>query len=149
MKSYVLCVCFAILFCVAVGILVPGKKYSGIMKIVSGVFILHTILTPLEGVLFSDYTLSDISGVLSDDNGFFDIVEQSKTEFDHALINGSYSRVLNEISQQISKINGAYVTVSSGDGEASVYLTGVYKGKRKQISDFLKKTYGIEAVFTD
>lgn len=151
MKSYVLCVCFAILFCVGISILVPGKKYMGIMKIICGIFILYTILTPLKGVLFSGYTLSDVSDFLKDDDGFFDAVERSKRNFERALISGSHSYAESEIASAVSRLNGSEVTVTLEPGEntTTAYLIGADKEKQSQISDFLKKTYALEAVFAD
>ena len=50
MKNYLLLVSMTIMVCVVVNILVPSPKYSGIIKIVCGLFVVHTLISPIKSI---------------------------------------------------------------------------------------------------
>ena len=51
LNDYVLSICFAIIFCVVVEVLTPSERYKKIIKIVSGIFILYTLMMPVKNLL--------------------------------------------------------------------------------------------------
>ncbi len=149
MKEYVLGVCFAMLFCVAVNILIPQKRYGGIIKIVCGIFVVFTILSPLENILFSKFTLQDFFNANYDDWGFYSAVEDSRKNFEDTIKSGYGKISETELGRELRMLTKESVSVKIDvlpDGAvATVY--GAQEEQHALIKEYIKSGYGISVNF--
>jgi len=144
MREYVICVCFAILFCVGVSILVPSKKYSGIIKIVCGIFVISTVVSPIKNITFYDRVDFDFEKYFEDEEFNF-YLEQGKEKFGSALNSKKTSEMA--LAEEIKLLSKCDVKLKIE--EDSLYIEGAQEDKKAKIYDYLKNTYSIEAIFVD
>ncbi len=148
MREYVICICFAMLFCVGVKILTPSKKYDGIIKIVCGVFVITTIISPMKKFLNLDFNYNYFEDFMKDNEGFAYSVEKSREEFSEDIISYGEKNLSHQISGEIEKLFGDVVSVELYDGK-SWRVTGCETKNRERISEYIRNTYGCETVFTE
>ncbi len=148
MREYVICICFAMLFCVGVKILTPSKKYDGIMKIVCGVFVISTIVSPIKNILDLDFNYDYSEGFMKDSEEFAYSVEKSREEFSKNILSNAEKNLSGQISAEIKKLFGDDVTVQTGDGKV-LKVTDSTPENREKIKEYIRKTYGCETVFTE
>ena len=148
MREYVICICFAMLFCVGVKILTPSKKYDGIIKIVCGVFVITTIISPLKKFLNLDFNYDYFGDFMKDNEEFAYSVEKSREEFSEDIISYGEKNLSNQISREIEELFADDVAVESYDGKAW-RVTDSETENREKIREYIRKTYGCETVFTE
>lgn len=149
MKEYVLGVCFAMLFCVAVNTLIPQKRYGGIIKIVCGVFVVFTILSPLENILFSKFSLGDFFDANYDDWGFYSSIEESRKNFENTIKSGYNEISEEELGRELSVLTKENVSVKINVLSDSIVATvyGVGAKKHPLVKEYIKSNYGISVEF--
>ncbi len=137
------------LFCVGVNVLVPQKRYGGIIKIVCGVFVVFTILSPLENILFSKFSLVEYFHANYDDWGFYSAVEESRKNFEDTIKSG-YSKISEEeLGRELSMLTKESVSVKVDvlqDGAvATVY--GLGNEHRSLVEEYIKSNYDMSVEF--
>lgn len=145
-KGYVISICFAILFCVAINILVPSKKYSGIMKIVCGVFVIATIVSPIKQVMNFDLTNTD---KYFRNDEFEYSVSNAKEKFDKALLSQGTFEAESEIKENIRLRFGIDAEVSTNQSGITIYLPECDDSMKEKISDYLRNIYSGNEIFVN
>lgn len=147
MREYIVCICFAVIFCSGVAILVPGKKYEGIIKIVCGIFVVSTVLGPVKNILSHSSDALNPDRYLKDDGSFDYYVSYGRDEFNKALLSPENETAHLVLAAEIRTLTGGDVTVSLQDGNA--YITGVDSKDEDSVMKYLKDTYSINAIFVN
>ena len=127
--------------------LVPSKKYKGIIKIVCGIFVIGTIVSPIKELISFDYSSFDIDRYLKDDYGFFITAENSRQNFEQELIQNGKENVENEICREIKTIFDIEITAELEADSLKVY--GTDESIRNEVADYIKKHYDINVICTD
>ncbi len=147
MREYVVCICFVMLLCAAVDMLVPSKKYKGIIKIVCGIFVIGTIVSPIKELISFDYSSFDIDRYLKDDYGFFITAESSRQSFEQELIQNGKENVENEICREIKTVFDIEITAELENNTLKIH--GTDESIRNEVADYIKKHYDINVICTD
>lgn len=127
--------------------LVPSKKYKGIIKIVCGIFVIGTIVSPIKELISFDYSSFDIDRYLKDDYGFFIAAESSRQSFEQELIQNGKENVENEICREIKTVFDIEITAELEADSLKVY--GTDESIRNEVADYIKKHYDINVICTD
>ncbi len=130
----------------AVNILVPSKKYSGIMKIVCGVFVIATIVSPIKQIM--NFEISDTDKYFRDDKFEYSVTE-SKEKFDRALLSRGLSDLEDEIKESIRREFGISASISLDENGINVYLTDGDDSVKDKISDYLGERYSADNIFVN
>ena len=147
MKQYVICVCFAMILCSAVDILMPSKKYKNIIKIVCAIFVISVIVSPIDSLLSFDYKLIELDKYFEDDSGFLRAVEDSKEKFEGVLKEDGADVVAQEISKQSGEALDMDVKIVFERGK--FVLVDYDKDRLDSITDYLKHNYALEIEVDD
>ncbi len=147
MKGYVISICFALLFCSAAELVIPSKKYTGIIKIVCGIFVVGVIVSPIKNLIKIDYTKYDTDLYLTDDYGFFSKVNKSRDTFLNELMKNSSETVENEISKEIGAVFGVQIRFEFDGQRLMAY--GAQENSKEEISKYILKHYELETSFAD
>lgn len=147
MREYIVCICFAVIFCAGVGILVPGKKYEGIIKIVCGIFVVSTVLGPIKNILSHSGDALNFDRYFTDDGSFDYYVSYGRDEFNKALLSPENEITEAVLVAEIRTLAGGDVTVNLQGGNA--YITGVDGKDEDSVMKYLKDTYSINAIFVN
>ncbi len=147
MREYVISICFAVILCAAADMLVPSKKYRGIIKIVCGMFVISSIVSPIEEIIKFDFTSFDSDMFLNDDVHFYDTVNKSREMYTQYLTENSQSILISEVGRDISSIAGEDINVQLNENELILY--GVSMSKREEISAYVKRNYGLDTSYGD
>ncbi len=147
MREYVISICFAVILCAAADMLVPSKKYSGIIKIVCGMFVISSIVSPIGEIIKFDFDSFNSDMFLKDDSHFFDTINKSREKYTQHLTENSHVIVESEVGRDISDIAGEYIKVELNENELILY--GVSMSKREEISEYVKRNYGLDTSYGD
>lgn len=145
MREYVVCICFSILFCIGVNLLVPSPKYNGIIRIVCGIFILQTMLIPVKNIISSDINARIPEEIFNFDKDFGSFSKQSKEHMDRALVNNSRLAMENQIQREIKGIYAGKVEITETKEGLTAYVESADEGYSKA-KEYIEKTYGIKTV---
>lgn len=139
MREYILSLCFALLVGVASDILVPSKKYQGIMKIICGIFLIFALINPL-GNFFASGEITLDTAKFAEDDGFAVRIDESKEKFFEYLTADSMTE-----EKIVEELLGCDITLRKENGKT--YISGVEDDKRDYIRAYAKD--GMEIVFED
>ena len=152
LNTYVISICFVMLFCIVVEILSPSEKYKGIIKLVLGIFILYTLLSPIRGLLNPityDFKLPDIS---VENQGSY-IVHEKKTKdiFDEILYSSAAESIETEIKCSLDALVGADVNVSVevDADDLKISVSGVPPEKHDEVYQYIEKGFSTKPVVTE
>ena len=145
MKDYVICVCFAMLFCTAVRLVLPDKKYIGIIRIVCGIFVVSNIVSPIVRISSFDMPALDFEAFLSDDGSFSQMVDRAKSDFEMQLTDPSSAVTEEYLSRELSRVFGGDITAKKHNGRW--ILNGAPPGTEQTICDYVSANYGVKAQF--
>lgn len=145
MKEYVICVCFAILFCTGTRIAMPTKSYDGILRILCGIFVVSTMVSPVVRMAKINIPSFETDIFKENDEEFYDLVQRAKNDFSDELVkNGDYnSRQF--LAQELSGLFGCEISVKNRDGK--IILEGVEPKKENEVLEYVSDTYGLEPEF--
>ncbi len=143
MKEYILSLCFAILFCAGVNILIPSKKYEGIIRILCGVFVIATVVTPLKKAVLGGNIQRNTSKVFESDPDFELRVSESQRIFTSLLSDESRFTELIEDTAEKATGENAFVRISDG----KVYVAGISEEKRPQAEEHIKSLGAEDVIF--
>lgn len=147
MKSYVVAITFSVILCAAADMLVPSKKYRGIIRIVCGLFVIGTIVSPIKELISFDYSSFDSNIFLTGKYEFDFKVEQGKQKYKDYLIQNGNSIVQDEIAKEISSVFGQNVTAKLTGEE--LILEGVEISKKEEIAAYIKKHFELNVTYED
>lgn len=147
MREYVISISFAVILCAAADMLVPSKKYRGIIKIVCGMFVISSIVSPIGEILKFDFTSFNSDIFLNDDSRFYDIVNKSRENYTQYLAENSQDILISEVGSDISNLAGEAVRVQLNEDVLILY--GVDVSKRDEISAYVKRNYGLNTSYMD
>ena len=147
MKAYVIAITFSVILCSAADMLVPSEKYRGIIRIVCGLFVIGTIVSPIKELISFDYSSFDSNVFLTGKYEFDSKVEQGKQKYKDYLIQNGNSIVEDEITKEISSVFGQNVTAKLSGEE--LILEGADISKREEISVYIKKHYDLNVTYED
>lgn len=137
---------------VAVQMLVPSKKYSGIPGIVLGIFIIYTLLSPLKKAIGSaeNFTVPriDFGGTLQTFEYYENAAFQS---FDRAVYNSAARAVEIQAQKGIAEITDAAVEVKAAadSRQTRIWVSGVPPEAKDRIYEYIKNSFGVEPVITE
>ncbi len=143
MKEYILSLCFAILFCTGVNILVPGKKYEGIIRILCGVFVIATVVTPLKKAVLGSNIQRNTAKIFESDPDFELRVSESQRIFTSLL--SDESRFNELIEDGVQEVTGEDAFVRISDGK--VYVAGISEEKHPQAEEYIKSLGAEDVIF--
>lgn len=143
MKDYILSLCFAILLCTGVNILVPGKKYEGIIRILCGVFVIATVVTPLKSAVLGRNIQRNTQKVFEGSYDFELRVSESQRIFTSLL--SDERRFTSIIEDGLKKHTGEDAFVRIGDGR--VYVAGIRESKRSDAEEYIKSLGAEDVIF--
>ncbi len=144
MKEYVITVVFAVIVCLGAGILTPGGKYRGVMKIICGIFVVYNILSPLHRMSGADFA-ADISPAGLTAGEFSDISARYARSFNETVSQNGSAMLSDAVSKDLSAFTGVAIKAELIDN--SLYVYGVPDAERENVRNFITEQYGIEAVF--
>ena len=143
MKEYILSLCFAILFCTGVNILVPSKKYEGIIRILCGIFVIATVVTPLKNAVLGANIQRNTPKVFESDPDFEFRVSESQRIFTSLLSDESRFAELIELETERMTGEEAFVRISDG----KVYVAGIREEKRPRAEEYIKSLGAEDVIF--
>ncbi len=143
MKEYILSLCFAILFCTGVNILIPNKKYEGIIRILCGVFVIATVVTPLKNAVLGANIQRNTAKIFESDYDFELRVSESQRIFTSLL--SDESRFAELIEEEAKRLTGEEAFVRITDGK--VYVAGISEEKRPQVEEYIKSLGAEDVIF--
>ena len=138
--ALVISVAFAIVFCVGISLLVPSPSYTGIMKIICGVFVVYTLLSPIKKIVYSELPAYDFSGFAYDEN-FERIVEESRSSFFQSMSELAKDAIEKEVSLKW----GADISIALEKDKVCIYHAK--EEYHDDIAEYIRKNYGIDTVF--
>jgi len=147
MREYVVSVCFAILFCVGVFIVLPHKRYEGIIKIVCGIFVISTVASPIPGILKIGYEKFELADYLTDENGFFEKVEESEKNYTQYMQDNFGKIASGNLEKEISSVMGINVGISIDTSSASVVAEDVPPQYREKLKNYISTNYSLNTIF--
>ena len=147
MKSYVVAIAFSVILCTAADMLVPSKKYRGIIRIVCGLFVIGTIVSPIKELISFDYQALDTNVFLTGKYEFDSRGEQGKQKYKEYLIQNGNSIVQDEIAKEISTVFGQNITAKLIGEE--LILEGVEISKKEEIATYIKKHFDLNVTYED
>ncbi len=153
LNSYVIAVSFAIILCVAFEILTPNKKYRYIVRIVSGLFILNTLLEPLGNIMNFNLDSIDIAnenyGEIMENYSYYE--EKAKNKFDSAVYSAAAESMEKEIKSYAASVLQckAAVSVAASQDNVSIRLGAMPEDKKSEITAYIKNNFGIIPEFTE
>ncbi len=147
MKAYVIAITFSVILCAAADMMVPSQKYRGITRIVCGLFVIGTIVSPVKELIGFDYSSFDSNVFLKGKYEFSSKVEQGKNSYNDYITQNAATILEDEISKEISSVFGQ--NVRSELGENKLILKGLELSKREEVSAYIKKHYGLNTVYED
>lgn len=143
MKNYLLLVSMTIMVCVVVNILVPSPKYSGIIKIVCGLFVVHTLISPIKSIFKTKAFSFEMPALVHD--SFESRARFAEKSFEEIITSKREEILSREISAEVKKLWNSSLTVEVKEGKA-----WVHNSTQKDFEDmknYLKDRYGLIAVF--
>ena len=147
MRSYVISICFSVILCVAADIIVPSQKYRGIVRIVCGIFVIGTIVSPIRNIINFDYSFSDSNIFLKDREEFFSKAAQSEEIYRNYLAKNGKAIAEEKINSEISEVFGENTVAKLGsDG---LVVSGADASSKNDITEYVKKHYGIAVTYED
>ena len=145
LNNYVVSICFVMIFCIVVEVLTPSERYKGIIKIVSGIFILYTLITPIKGLLNPQIYEFDFRNFSSVNIGEYKTYEEkTKSLFDKALSDAIEDTIESELVAVYGNIN---IDVTFDNSE--IVISGFPSEKHDEIYAYVEKGYGIKPIITE
>lgn len=144
MREYVIRICFAIVFCSGINLLIPHKRYEGIIKIVCGVFVVFTIISPIRDILFDTDYFDSLKSIQYDDWGFYDITKKSRQDFKDVSLNDTEKEISSYLTEKFSDEVSVELVMTEDDIKA--YVKCSYNDFNS-IKGYLQSAYSIKAEF--
>ena len=144
MREYVMRICFSIVFCSGINLLIPHKRYEGIIKIVCGVFVVFTIISPIRDILFDTDYFDSLKSIQYDDWGFYDITEKSRRDFKDVSLNDTEKEISSYLTGKFSDEVSVELVMEEDDIKA--YVKCRYNDFNS-IKRYLQSAYSIKAEF--
>lgn len=142
MREYIVSVTFGILFCMGINLLIPNKRYAGIMQIICGVFVVYILIAPLNKILNLSAPELDFSGYLKDEEFTENSLrarEKFTKELEHSTINATEELLQKDIENEF----GITVKVTIEKGE--IHIDGVGKEKSEEVAEYIKSKHRLDA----
>ena len=147
MREYVISVCFAILFCVGAFIVLPHKRYEGIVKIVCGIFVISTVASPIPGILKIGYEKFRLADYLNDENGFFEKVEESEKNYTQYMQDNFREIASGNLEKEISSVMGIDVMINIDTSSGTVVAENVPTEYREKLENYISTNYSLNTIF--
>jgi len=144
MKEYLISVTFSVILCVGVSLIVPSPSYGGIMKIICGVFVVHTLLLPIKNISFASFGNFSFRDTDTENDFLFD-VSQRENQFKNALFKKTEDIFREEICGELRKLYSDAIEVRIINGALWVYNAPVKH--RGNIEKYLKDKWNSRVVF--
>ena len=130
--------------------LTPSERYNEIIKIVSGIFILYTLMTPIKGLLNSAVYEFEIPEIVSDNSGDYAVYEEnSKKIFDEALYSAVADSIESDLRCSYKELKKTNVIAKADDGEFKIVVSGIPSEKHNEIYSYIKSGFDIEPIITE
>lgn len=147
MREYVISVCFAILFCVGVFIVLPHKRYEGIVKIVCGIFVISTVASPIPGILKIGYEKFRLADYLNDENGFFEKVEESEKNYTQYMQDNFREIASGNLEKEIASVMEIDVRINIDTASGTVVAENVPTEYREKVEKYISTNYSLNTIF--
>lgn len=147
MREYVISVCFAILFCVGVFIVLPHKRYEGIVKIVCGIFVISTVASPIPGILKIGYDKFNFADYTIDENGFFEKVEENEKNYTQYMQENFMEIASGNLEKEILSVMGIDVRINIDTSSATAVAEDVPSEYREKVKNYINENYSLNTVF--
>jgi len=145
-NNYVISICFAIIFCVVAEAFTPSEKYSKIIKMASGLFIIYTLMSPIKSILNPEVYKIPVFDYSNDNQGVYKMYEQKTIEVLNDSVYRNYEQNLETDIEEFIKED---INVSINKDDFSVTISGVTSYNREKISKFVEDNYKIKPIFTE
>lgn len=145
-REYLIRIICAAVVCAVVTHLTQNNKTQGaIVKIMTGVFMVLTVIAPLKQIDFRDLTAWDFPGNQEAAQAIAMGKEQSETELRRSIKEQLEAYILQEASRYDARLS---VEVTLGEGEypgpQSVYITGsISPYAKRQLTAIMENQLGI------
>ena len=146
MKEYVLCICFSILFCAGVNLFVPSARYAGIINIVCGVYILHTMLSPVKGIIATEFKIDNPNSFFEVDSSFRGLISESSETMEEIFKESPINVMETQLKRELADMYGAQVELKTDEYGLAAYVTADDKYV-ESIRNYIEKSYSIKTVF--
>ena len=144
MKEYILLVSMTIMVCVVVNLMVPSPKYAGIVKIVCGLFVVNTLISPIRSIFKTGTFNLEINSFVAD--GEFESGAQlAKKNFDEILASKRAEILSAEVTADLKKLWSDSISAEVIGKE--VRVNNADDKDFDDIKKYLKDRYGLVAVF--
>jgi len=146
-NNYILSICFAIIFCIFAEAFTPSERYRGIIKIVSGVFVLYTFLMPVKGLLDLDsynFEIPDISTVDGNEYKFYE--DKTSEIFNETLRETSRQNLETDIRKTFEESDAV---VEIDQNNSTITVSGIAHSDFDKISDYIENKYNFKALITE
>ena len=144
MKEYVISVSFAMILCTFASLMVPSSAYDGIMKIICGLAVVCTLLSPIKKVSLSGINIPNLMEY-KDTKDLAEMEKSSKDNFDRLLGTKTLGLVADEINLYLREKCGEDVSAKiSGE---TLWIYNAPPEHRRSIENYVKKTYGFTVAF--
>ncbi len=147
MREYVISVCFAILFCVGVFIVLPHKRYEGIVKIVCGIFVISTVASPIPGILKIAYDKFNFADYIIDENGFYEKVEENEKNYTQYMQENFMEIASENLEKEILSVMGIDVRINIDTSSATAVAEDVPGEYREKVKNYINENYSLNTVF--
>ena len=147
MREYVVSVCFAILFCTGVFIVLPDKRYEGIVKIVCGIFVISTVASPIPGILKIGTEKFSFTDYLSDEIGFFEKAEESQKSYTEYMEKNLSDIASQKLKSEIFSVFGIDAQVKVDASSAEVVVEGIEEKYKENVKSYINTNYSLNTVF--
>lgn len=148
-NSYVSAVCSAVIVCALFELMLPNKKYLRMVKIISGICILYTLLKPLNVLTVADFEAPSID--FDFDSEYIEYEKNAKKAFDSAVYSATSESIKKEIESYASadSDSNAVAEVSISENDVQIHIKGIPDSKKEKIITYVKETFGVMPKFTE
>lgn len=148
-NSYVSAVCSAVIVCALFELMLPNRKYLRMVKIISGICIMYTLLKPLGALTVADFKAPSID--FDFDSEYIEYEEKAKSVFDSAVYSATAESIKKEIEAyaSVDSDSNAVAEVSISENDVQIRINGIPDSKKEKIITYVKENFGVVPKFTE
>lgn len=146
LNSYVLSVCSVVIVCALFELMLPNRKYLRVVKIISGICILYTLLKPLGALTAADLNIPSVDFNFSSE--YREYEENAKEAFDSAVYSAAAESIKKEIEAYASD-SDAVADVLISEDDAEIFIKGLPDNEKDKMAAYIKESFGVVPKFTE
>jgi len=131
----------AIVLVIIIEMLLPENSNKKYVKIVSGIYLLITILNPFIELFNKDFKWDFLEEIRKVENSYV-----NKNEIQKYYANSLNETIKNELKEKGYDVRSVEIELSSDYSQIlKIIIKGIYNFDRNEITDFIMKNYSIDS----